>query len=412
MNLKDIPVPEVYKESADFRFFINWIAECFGKVKYDTENLIDLLDPQRCPSWLLWLLGDTKGYKYDDRVIPAMNRLIILYFMSLIRNKGSRTGMILAAELNLAQFNLNDYASENKAYEDRIADTSIPVNSAYVASHVDKGYIDVVYFAEKEPLDVCIEYVRPLGMYCFKHVGVRVDSRTKVSIDARLTDSANIHLPIGPTRVGHYRRADYASLQRMVDNEGHEDIERRHEVYYRNSDYEKTTTGLINPGYRALYSLQIANNEHIVKALIPSDPIFSLGYGPQDIGVVYPDNYLEIDDYPDYNLRYDRALDESITKDVYVNDPDRTPNIVNPRPAVNPVMSTLGDAMSMNKDNTVYTMYDADQPNKYKQVNAEDIVIGEQYEDVENGVITQSDELNHIRYTSTTSDVPALTIKG
>ena len=149
MRFSDIPVPEPYKQSADFRFFLRWVELCYTQLQYDIENIVDLLDPERCPASLLWLLGDTKGYKYDDRVNTAMNRLVILYFMSLIRNKGSRTGVMLGAELNLAQFNLNDYAKENPVYEDRIADTSIPVNSVYVTSHTEEGYIDIVYFSEK-----------------------------------------------------------------------------------------------------------------------------------------------------------------------------------------------------------------------------------------------------------------------
>ena len=361
MKFSDIPVPEVYTRSADFRFFLKWIELCLSKVQYDIENMIDLLDPERCPANLLWMLGDTKGYKYDDRVSTAVNRLVILYFMSLIRNRGSKTGVMLGAELNLAQFNLNDYAKENPAYEDRIADTSIPVNSAYVTAHTEKGYIDIVYFSEEIPTDVCIEYVRPIGMYCFTHAGVRVDARTKISVDARLTGLDDLKLSIGPTRVGHYRRADYASMQKMVDEQGHIDMTRRKPVYYRNSDYEGQPHYAIEPGFRTIYSLQLCNNEHMVKALLPSmkerDPIFSIGYGPQKVGITYPDNYLKRPDRPEYNLRYDKALDESITRDVYVNDANRTTSIVNAKPAVNTVMGRQGEAISMSADNHKYTKW-------------------------------------------------------
>lgn len=361
MKISTIPVPEVYKRSSDFRFFLKWIELCFEQLQFDTENLVDLLDPERCPASLLWMLGDTKGYKYDDRVSVAFNRLVILYFMSLIRNRGSKTGVTLAAEINLAQFNLNDYAKENSAYEDRIADTSIPVNSVYVTSHTKEGYIDIVYFAENIPTDVCLEYVRPIGMYCFTHSGVRVDSRTKISVDARLTNANDLNVPVGPTRVGHYRRADYASMQRMVTNDGQPYMETRRDVYYRNSDAEKKPSHVINPGYRTLYSLQIANNEHIVKALIPStgeapDPIFSLGYGPQDVNVVYPDNYLKHSDYPEFNLRYDKELDESFGYDVYQFDPERTSTIIDSKPQVNPVMGQMGEAISMAPNNSKYTV--------------------------------------------------------
>ena len=71
---------------------------------------------------------------------------------------------------------------------DRLEDTSIPVNSVAVTPHTAEGYIDVVYFSDRTPIDACIEYVRPLGMYCFQNAGVRMDARTKISIDARLIE--------------------------------------------------------------------------------------------------------------------------------------------------------------------------------------------------------------------------------
>lgn len=355
MQLNEIPLPEVYRESADFRFFVDWFSTALTKIQYDTTNVTDLYDPERCPADLLWLLCETYGYTYDGRLSVAFNRLVLLYFMSMIYNRGSRNGMMLAAELNLAQFSLNSYAEEDDVYNNRLKDTSIPVNSVYVTSHTAEGYIDVVYYSENEPVDACIEYVRPLGMYCFKHAGVRVDARTKISVDARLTDINNIGMSIGPTRVGHYRRDDYASLQNGNTP--------RHEVYKRNIDYEKDPS--VNAGYRSLYSLQLSNNDHIVKSLIPDgatsldgntpDPFFSLGYGPQDVEVTYPDNYLKNKDLPMFNLRYDLAQEEAFGADIYTIDKDRTSSVVSPRPAINPVMSTIGDAIALNDTNTKYT---------------------------------------------------------
>ena len=114
-----------------------------------------------------------------------------MYFASMIRNKGSKDGVTLAAEVNLAQFNILEYGKEKDILYDRLEDTSIPVNSVYVTPHTSEGYIDVVYFSDEKPIDACIEYVRPLGMYLFQHAGVRYDVRTRISVDARLTDIEN-----------------------------------------------------------------------------------------------------------------------------------------------------------------------------------------------------------------------------
>ena len=479
MDIKDLAIPEVYRESADFRFFLKWFSECLSRTTYDTENFFDLYDPLRCPEDLIWALADTMGYKFDSRLPASFNRLVLLYFMSMIRNRGSKDGVTLAAEANLAQFHIlmdaagytdedgNEVPGKDILYN-RLEDTSIPVNSVYVTPHTESGFIDVVYYSTRVPTDACIEYVRPLGMYLFQHAGVDFQARTKISIDARLTDERDrtgLSDNFGPTQVGHYTRYDYSSLQKdpsviskdlsdmtqwslstrpftftreydkssnvttvnarfngnhervfvevpvkpnsiytvkfklklpqfnyTYDNDPHgytyvlpgtttslnlinnadryisqvsagclgrsdgdwvrgtEDFvsyefafeskdntsvylvfdfgqvpdntnyifyfsdmtvsgyftnyqnHLRDRVWSRNSEAErrKAYRDEINPGYRSLYSLQLANNEHIVKSLI--DPIFSLGYGPQELGITYPDDYLK----PEYIDRHEK----------------------------------------------------------------------------------------------------------
>ena len=346
MNMLDIAVPQVYKDSQDFRFFMQWFATALSKTQYDIENIFDLYDPLRCREDILWLLGDTMGYKYDDRMSTAFNRLVLIYFMSMIYNRGSKNGMTLAAETNLAQFPLKAKADDDDIYFDRLEDTSIPVNSVYVNPHPADGYIDVVYFSSEIPVDACIEYVRPLGMFCFQRAGVKADADTKIMIDARLTDIKDIGMSFGPTQVGHYRREDYARMQKTVTPTENDTSFTRQPVWNRNSKYEGSPNPDINPGYRALYSLQISNNEQVVSALL--DPIFSLGYGPQDVGVTYPDGYLRSGaDAREWNLRYDSTTDASIEPNgVTTIDPERSPSVVEPRPAVNPIMAQLGDAMA------------------------------------------------------------------
>lgn len=380
MNFKDISVPEVYKEeSADFRFFLRWVQICLTLIKSDTENFMDVYDPLRVKKELLWMLADTMGFKYDDRLPYAYNRLVLMYFMSMIRNKGSKDGVTLAAEVNLAQFNILEYGKEKDILYDRLEDTSIPVNSVYVTPHVEEGYIDVVYFSDEVPIDACIEYVRPLGMYLFQHAGVRYDANTRVSVDARLTDIENVGMSIGPTHIGHYSREDYARLQKTANNELDEDHDRE-KAWYRNPTYEKDTS--INAGYRAMYSLQLSNNEHITESLF-TKPIFSLGYGPDDVSVTYPDDYLvpPFVDRPNgrprreaweaWNLRVNRNVENQATPDIDTLDDSRTENIMKPRPAVNPPMLKLGDAMSLNAQNTEYLMTD-DNGNVVKK-NSEDL---------------------------------------
>ena len=358
MNIRDIPVPEVFLSSSDFRFFIKWFDYALTATQYDTINMLDLYDPLRCPKDLLWKLGDTMGYVYDDRLCSAFNRFALLFFMSLIKNKGSRTGVTLAAEVNLKQKDINAYGEENEINYDRLEDTSIPVNSVYVESNVEDGYIDVVYFTDEKPIDSCIEYVRPLGMYCFQYAGVRIDSTTRISVDARLANATDALGAIGATRVGHYSRNDYARLQHMTN----EPKQRKDLNDTRVLAWERSSTAPVdgkptmNAGYRALSSLQMANNEHIVKSLF-SEPIFTLGGGP----TVDTIEKFDVDD-PKYNLLYNRTVDiQSYTENVNgephpTYDVDNPPEYLpvdtldhnrdsvptNPKPKVNGIMMHMG----------------------------------------------------------------------
>ena len=362
MNIRNISVPEVYDESHDFRFFIAWIAFCLSKLQYDTENLLDLYDALRCPANLLWMLADTMGFKFDDRLPVAYNRLVLLYFMSMIRNRGSKDGVTLAAETNLAQFHVLDSGKVDDIFYNRLEDTSIPVNSAYVTPHTPEGYIEVVYFSDKLPVDACIEYVRPLGMYLFQYVGVRYDARTKIGVDARLASNYTpgkvpATLSIGATHIGHYRRDDYARMQKTYmaipqnypswipehEIEMNDTSDIRHKVWYRNSEYEDAPSDWINPGYRALSSLQMCNSDTVFHSLL-HDPIFSIGYEPQDVSVIG-----HTDENSPYNLRYDLTNDETSVgyNAVRTLNEDKPQSETRPIPMVNPVMAAIGDAMTM-----------------------------------------------------------------
>lgn len=396
MKISSIPTPEVYKrESMDFRFFLHWFEEALLKIKYDHEHISDLYDPLRCPDNLLWMLSDMMGYKYDDRLPPAFCRLVLIYFMSMIRLKGSKNGMTLAAEVNLAQHSINNYGKEKEILYNRLEDTSIPVNSVSVIPHTEEGYIDVVYFAETKPIDACLEYVRPAGMYVFSRPGVTVHARTKIWIDAMLTDRHDMQISIGPTKIGHYSREDYARLQKMKEqhksthdtqstvevkvpefdfkkNDGSKEIHqpvidlehRRKPVWRRNVKYEVTPDGDINPGYRALYNLQMSNNEHITQSLIPS--MFSLGYGPHPGATESDEYYLENQDVRDdrpwdiKNLRH-RDVHGQFEDGWSYLDTARPQSTTRPKPRVNPILAKIGDAIAMTPnplesyDNKEYT---------------------------------------------------------
>ena len=62
--------------------------------------------------------------------------------------------------------------------------------------------------------------------------------------------------------------------------------------------------------------------------------------------------YPEGSDRPEWNLRYDAGKDRSISEDTFVNDPARTSTPTAPKPAVNPIMMSIGDAVEAVDPNT------------------------------------------------------------
>ena len=57
---------------------------------------------------------------------------------------------------------------------------------------------------------------------------------------------------------------------------------------------------------------------------------------------------------PEWNLLYDRVVEESVSRDITTIDIGQTANRTHPKPAVNPIMTQIGDALSMNNQNSDY----------------------------------------------------------
>ena len=154
----------------------------------------------------------------------------------------------------------------------------------------------------------------------------------------------------------------------------------RNPSYYRNSDNEQATGATVGSGYRAFYSLQLCNNEHVVKANLPK--IFGLQCHPEDIAsgriedtfktheapnIVKRTTTQDLFDRIPWNLAYDRAIDEAHTlsrqgpntSTIYDVSVVRGGTEAKPVPAVNPPIHvdhtdgvrSLGDAISLGQHN-------------------------------------------------------------
>jgi hypothetical protein len=132
--------------------------------------------------------------------------------------------------------------------EDRLDETALPNNAVSVSVNTDAFmrdshgrvrfvrnepyYINVVYFSETVPVDACLEYVRPLGLYLFQQAGVKLSANNRVLLHPTLGDQFdnNIPTPNGSQRInprekfspsiyggiGDYNRADFTTLQQYA----------------------------------------------------------------------------------------------------------------------------------------------------------------------------------------------------
>lgn len=163
----------------------------------------------------------------------------------------------------------------------------------------------------------------------------------------------------GNNRISDYTREDYASLQKAEEYEADKyQLEGRPDGFLSNStDLSRKT----DAGYRALYSLQLCNNENVVKSLM--NEMFSIGVDGKtgDIEVNTQGEASEplTVDTKDFisrnNLAYNLDKDQSITLDQTGTVLDPPESGVYPyRPRVGPAMASVGDAIFLDNSNSQY----------------------------------------------------------
>lgn len=93
-------VPYIYRNSRDYQAILKLLDLLLTAVKEETDDLQQILDPERCPEQLLPLLASYVGYEYDPKETVKANRLIISNYQNIIHNRGSETGITIACALS------------------------------------------------------------------------------------------------------------------------------------------------------------------------------------------------------------------------------------------------------------------------------------------------------------------------
>lgn len=148
INLVKGYVPEVYSESRDYRVFLRLLSVLISVLKDKVDRVPTLYSSNECPKDLLYLLADMVGYSLDSSRTTQSNRMIINNYPVMLRNRGSRTGLKMAAALSL---------------NSKSSSPSYSLDNILIEYDFDKGLIKIYYPSDEELDFDLIEAVRPVG---------------------------------------------------------------------------------------------------------------------------------------------------------------------------------------------------------------------------------------------------------
>lgn len=142
-------VPEVYSDSRDYRVFLRLASILLSVLRDNIGSVPSLYSADDCPEVMLSLLASMVGYSYDSSRSVESNRMIIKYFPLLLRNRGSKLGIKIAAALSLNSLN------EAPQYS---------LSNIIIEFDYEKGLIKVYYPQADALCRDLIEVVRPIGL--------------------------------------------------------------------------------------------------------------------------------------------------------------------------------------------------------------------------------------------------------
>ena len=193
--------PKVYTESRDYQAILKLLDLINCNEKSDIDNFISYLNPEYCKSEYLEHLASYIGYKYDNFLSYEDNRLIISHFQNLVNNRGSETGIKLAASLAINLVKLS--AGDNQLLMD------LSTSLVDIGFDQDEGVINIYVFSDNYSLKIfdLIEVVRPAGVRVKVFYSQRVSSYDKINVEEDLSSTKEAYdvskrSTVGTTDVG------------------------------------------------------------------------------------------------------------------------------------------------------------------------------------------------------------------
>lgn len=177
-------IPEVYARERDMQVFTTLLDILLSCVKYDIDSLYRLYEPMECPEQFLEKLGDTLNYKYNKSDTVTANRKILDIFMTMMRYKGSRQGLLMATALCLTSL---DISGGNLEYLD--ADYITALQNLTIEIDYETATITIDYPNIYTQVRYLLDYVRPVGMYIKLRSVARSESAVPMAVLAQVTSN-------------------------------------------------------------------------------------------------------------------------------------------------------------------------------------------------------------------------------
>lgn len=181
-------MPKIFSISRDYQAILRLYDILQNVEKNDVDNLVSLVNADKCPSKYLPLLASFVGYDYDYSLSYEANRIIIKYYPMMIRLRGSMDGIILACAVALN--------SSNVLESEGVTGALNYVNPIYDAGNkVLRIFVQKFNFAKK--LYDLLEVVRPVGL----SIQVIESQTARIRDEVRFTDK--IHTARFDVHISH-----------------------------------------------------------------------------------------------------------------------------------------------------------------------------------------------------------------
>lgn len=187
-------IPEVYTNtSRDFQLLTRLYDLIINGFKYDTDNILNTINTDKCDNRLIQLLQTKLGFFSDKYITDDDLRLILKVFPTIVKNKGSKLGIEQAVRIFFRICGLN----KSKINVTVVNNTKV-MRDSYII------YIDLYEKVDTTILDEILKYIIPVGCIIRYRYVTRLDN-----LITDLEEKIGINILVIKDSVNAQLRGDY-----------------------------------------------------------------------------------------------------------------------------------------------------------------------------------------------------------